>query len=139
MNFNCSLCSNHYFGTKARCPRKLNCGHTFCHSCLEKRFYSSNYIFCPKDNNVKNFRVNFNYKNGLQSVPSNFSLESLTNEKQKPLEWVFKLFQTKYKEDGFCRNHGLPIKLICMDCQSLLCNHGCLTMNHAKCKRKFLK
>lgn len=64
--FECSLCFEEYDELQ-RCPRLLQCGHTFCSLCLQS-LWKDGSIECPLD------RRALIAMEGVQSLPKNFSL-----------------------------------------------------------------
>ncbi|CAF2163032.1 unnamed protein product [Rotaria magnacalcarata] len=67
----CGICLKKFNGD-SRCPRILTCGHSFCHSCLEKLIEQN-----PRCHTCDR---GFRFRKAV-SIPINFSLERLTNIK----------------------------------------------------------
>ena len=109
VNVTCDICFDD-FGEGKRCPRMLQCGHSYCHECIDK-FIKSRSSCCPKcKKKITYLEVN--------QVPVNYSLVSLLKEdgptfvesKEDPLV-----------SDGKCSKHNIPNHFMCMNCNLLVC------------------
>jgi hypothetical protein len=70
-DFNCSLC-NYQFNLTNKLPRLLiQCGHTFCHECLQQKLYKNLFIICPEDNNK------YEKINKIEDLPKNITVINL--------------------------------------------------------------
>lgn len=101
----CNICQEEYnLGTKV--PRSLNCGHTFCTSCLAECFQRGNFK-CPTDRSEITVVA-------VELLPRNFSL----------IEIIVKASNRLY-----CPVHKKLLEFVCLNDSKLLCSY-CLLYDH---------
>lgn len=98
----CPACYN-VFDEKKRTPRNLNCGHTFCETCLLQLQHSKIFAcpICRKDN--KGFKA--------MSLPKNYIVLELLQKQNEVI-----------KSANLCKIHPEePLRFFCVTCSCLLC------------------
>ena len=114
----CTVCTE-LFGPDEKCPRILSCGHSFCHSCIEKVIRQNR--FCPICR---------------KEIASPFS-ESL------PINYIVKRLAENFLKEGknkiqkvskdYCQEHSSKIYFECSDCSKFVCG-TCIQFFHKQCK-----
>ena len=104
----CSICYEHY-DDQSKCPRLLNCGHSFCSRCL-KRLLHRNTIDCPKCRNP--VVVPF----GVDGLLKNFALLDIMNE-TAPTQ---NTGATGLQDCEAC-DEKHPANFRCLDCKENMC------------------
>ena len=95
----CPVCFDRY-DQSSKCPRMLNCGHTFCHSCLERILQNSK--LCSTCNKKITF-------NNVGDVPINYALKSILDDYQKTIE---KSAIPEIGENSSLIEDGIPVNCI---------------------------
>ena len=118
----CSICLECY-NDEDKCPRMLNCGHSFCSSCLN-RLLHGNTIHCPTCRNPVAVPT------GVQGLAKNFALLEIVNEASR--EQV--VLCPKHKEPFRFFDEDCGI-VICRDCHALYhSGHNCVEVAEAASK-----
>ena len=105
----CSICFEGY-NDKNKCPRLLNCGHSFCSSCLEKLLWArGNAIDCPTCRNTVAVPT------GVAGLSKNFALLDIVDKQPKQPAG-----NTGSQDCEACvKKH--PATFCCIDCKENMC------------------
>lgn len=114
--FECSICTLEYGLAQDRIPRVLNCGHTFCTSCLEQCIRMDN-ISCPFCKKLT--RIAFG---DISRIPTNYGiLEMLrpsVESHDKPLDNVCEACETNVASIVCVSCSPVGVKF-CVECDKL--------------------
>ncbi|XP_018026079.1 tripartite motif-containing protein 5 [Hyalella azteca] len=116
----CEICAEE-FDSKTHKPLCLECGHTFCFSCISSLMKNSENKHCPK--------CRKQISKPAKQIPVNYSIIAANSQGCK----------RKRSPDSkkLCLQHAKVMEYLCMDCMAPMCSK-CLTDNHATHKAKLL-
>lgn len=101
----CQVCKRQF-----KDARFLPCHHYFCRSCIEGLITSSdtNIVLCPQCHIELNLP-----ENGTAALPVAFVVERIRERIRSRSNTLW--------EEHVCQDHGIPLKLYCLECGQLLC------------------
>ena len=121
--YECFICTSSYTAKEGSKPRILQCGHTYCESCLTTLLESRK---CPSC-------VSPILYDTVEDIPVNYVLKNICEDHNKEFD-----SNDFLPYGGYCSSHRSYMHFKCLDCDIFICG-TCSILKHDKCGKIFVK